>query len=125
MKFEIVPAFRKKSYYSLLLFIFFACNQPSEKRIPSSTKLDIADSLKIKLLGKWGGIGESIPVWEIKQDSIYYYDRSITYPYSIIDGNIIVDFYSSRGILKNILVINDTIFFENELGVPIRGYRFR
>ena len=81
------------------------------------------DSLKKTLNGEWGGLNEYPPVWNIKMDSIYYYDRSQAYSYKIVNNDLIINLPASKGILKNIFVINDTIFFLDEQGNQIKGYR--
>jgi hypothetical protein len=83
------------------------------------------DSLKKNLIGKWGGLHESMPVWNIKMDSIYYYDRAKNYSYKIINNDLIINIPGSKGVLKNIFVIKDTIFFLDEQGNQVRGYRFK
>lgn len=107
----------------LLTLIFIACNQQNTKNEPSK-KMTMDDSLKTRLIGKWGGIGEDTPVWDIMPDSIYYYDRSTAYPYKILNGDFIIDLPVSKGILKHITVIKDTMSFLDEQGNEIKGYRF-
>ena len=86
--------------------------------------MTLDDSLKIKLIGIWGGLGEESPVWDIRHDSIYYYERSTAYPYEILNGNFIIYQPVSKLILRNISVIIDTMYFLDELNNPITGYRF-
>lgn len=112
-----------KGIYFVLTLIFIACNQ-HDKKNTSSKKVTMEDSLKIKLIGKWGGIGEGTPVWDIRPDSIYYYERSAAYPYKILNGDFIINLPSSKGVLKQISVIKDTMFFLDEQGNTIKGYRF-
>ena len=109
--------------YFQLTFIFIACNQYDKRNI-SPKKMTIDDSLKIELIGKWGGLGENTPVWKIGPDSIYYYDQSTSYPYKILNGDFIIDFFSSKGTLKHMVVIKDTMYYLDEQGIMIRGYRF-
>lgn len=92
--------------------------------MPSKTKTG-EDSLEPNLIGKWGGLGEKSPVWNIMHDSIYYYEHSAAYPYQILDGDLIIHFPKSRGVLKHITVNKDTMSFVDEQNNTIRGYRFR
>lgn len=112
-----------KRIYFLLTLIFAACDQQDSKNIPSK-KMAADDSLKINLIGKWGGLGESTPVWNIMPDSIYYYDRSTAYPYKILNGDFIIYLPESKGVLRHVTVIKDTMSFLDEQNNTIKGYRF-
>jgi len=83
-----------------------------------------SEELKNKLIGKWGGLGEKSPVFKITSDSIYYYDRLKSYKYEILSGDMIISFPESKGFLKRVSVINDTMFFFDEFPDTIRAYRF-
>lgn len=76
-------------------------------------------------MGQWGGLKEDSPIWEIRRDSIYYFQHSKAYPYKIVNRDLIINFPESRAILKNISVISDTLFFSGEEGLQIRAYRFK
>jgi hypothetical protein len=104
--------------------ILIGCNtqQPVESKAKTSSKLD---SLKNALLGRWGGLGEESPVWEITMDSIYYFQELKSYRYEILNNNFIIYRQESKGILKNISVIKDTMTFYHEDGLKVTGYRFR
>jgi hypothetical protein len=109
----------------IISLIFISCNDnPSYKTSPAKNNFK-EDTLKPKLIGLWGGLGEDVPVWEIKSDSIYYFEQSAAYPYKIIDNDLIIDYPQSLTVLKDIYVINDTLFFLDEQGVVTRGYRFK
>ena len=83
------------------------------------------DDLKTKLIGHWGGLGEDGPVWEIKNDSIYYYQEKKTYPYQIVDKDLVIERPESKGVLRNISVTKDAMIFYDEQGFQIKGYRFK
>lgn len=106
------------------VLFFNSCNQ---KTYNSSVYHYVNDSLKNSLIGNWGGLNESIPVWNIKMDPIYYYERSKAYSYKIINNDLIINLPTSQGILKNIyvIIIKDTIFFLDAQGNQIKGYRIK
>ncbi len=107
-----------------LTLTFISCSQHDTKNKPSK-KLDIDDSLISKLIGKWGGIRESTPVWDIRHDSIYYYDRSTAYPYKILNGDFIIDLPESKAVFEDISVVKDTMFFiDAQAHILIRAYRW-
>lgn len=58
-------------------------------------------------------------------DSIYYYDKSKAYPYKMINDDLIINLPASPGRLKHVFVIKDTIFFTEEQGNQVKGYRFK
>ncbi|HKO79597.1 MAG TPA: hypothetical protein VJU78_04340 [Chitinophagaceae bacterium] len=123
MKYQLSRNYTLKGIYFLVTLMFVACDQPDSKNTPSKT-MTADDSLKINLIGKWGGLGESIPVWNIMPDSIYYYGRSAAYPYQILNGDFIIYLPESKGVLKHITVIKDTMSFLDEQNNTIKGYRF-
>lgn len=108
-----------------VLFPIFllSCNSQDHKNFTKNTIT--VNSLKNNLLGSWGGLGESIPVLEIGIDSIYYYQEKKAYPYKVVDRNLIIERTESKGVLRNISVIEDTMIFYDEQGLLIKGYRFR
>ena len=113
-----------KGIYFVLTLIFLACNQ-HDKKNTLSKKLTMDDSLKIKLIGKWGGIREDTPIWDIRSDSIYYYDRSTAYPYKILNGDFIIDFPEPGAVFEDISVVKDTMFFiDAQAHISVRVYRF-
>lgn len=81
------------------------------------------DPLRMKLLGLWGG--KDGPIWEIKTDSIYYFNESKAYPYKLINGDFVIYRTNITGTLWNISVSGDTLKFDDEQGLPVRGYRCR
>lgn len=114
-----------KYIFIIITLKLISCNgSPSYKTSQEkvSTK---EDTLKPKLIGIWGGLGEDVPVWEIKSDSVYYFEQSAAYPYKIVDNDLIIDYPKSITVLKDIYVIKDTLFFLDEQGILTKGYRFK
>ena len=89
------------------------------------------DSFRNSLIGKWGGLNESEPVWRISHDSIYNYEQNKSYPYEIIGNDLVFDNGLSKPNLKDITVINDTLFYhmkaslDKEIYITVRGFRYR
>jgi len=108
----------------LLILSLTACNEHVE-----SSKMPIViskeDSIKNTLIGRWGGLGESNPVWEIRKDSIYYFQHSRAYFYKILNHDLIIDFRETQAKFLNINVIKDTLFFSDEQGYLTKAYRFK
>jgi hypothetical protein len=109
----------------VIAFLFYVSCNTQNSNDATTKKVMKVDSLKTKLLEHWGGLGEDSPVWEIKNDSIYYYQEKKTYPYQIIGKDLVVERPESKGVLRNISVVSDTMIFYDEQGLPIKGYRFK
>lgn len=115
----------KKKILSITLFgvglilsiIFISCS--NEK---GGTALE-NENLKRKLIGKWGGLGEEVPVFYFTADSIYYYDRLKSYSYKILNDDVIIYFPGYKGMLKRVTIVKDTMFFFDDLPDTIRAYR--
>lgn len=105
-------------------FIFFVgCNNAdTNEKTKHHTNVD---TIKNKLLGQWGGLGEDSAVWEISFDSIYYLQEKKSYPYKIVGNDLVVERNESKGFLRNISVIEDTMTFNDEQGLATKGYRFK
>ncbi len=119
---------KKSLYYFIFLItqliLFVACNTAQKDAdIDKISKTE--DSIQNNFVGKWGGLGEALPVWDIRKDSIYYYQYSKAYAYKIINKNMVINFGNSVALLKNITVKNDTLFFIDDVGLLIKGYRFK
>lgn len=112
-------------FIPLIGLLLMSCNLNQNSTQEEPSKFSCIDSLKVNLLGQWGGLKEDSPVWDIRKDSIYYFERSAAYPYRILDHNMIIDLPGSKGILKNISVVKDTMYFLDEQGGLIKGYRFK
>ena len=80
--------------------------------------------MKNKLIGKWGRLAEEGPVFYITSDSIYYYDKLKSFSYEILNGDVIINFPTSKGRLKRVAVINDTMFFFDEFPDTIKAFRY-
>lgn len=114
-----------KTIYLLLLLLIVSCNGDPMVKKNTSQESPITDSLKTTIIGRWGGLGEKYPVLEIRKDSIYFFDRKESFPYTISKGNLIIGFPDSKVALINIHVKGDTLFSEDEKGFITKGYRFR
>jgi hypothetical protein len=106
----------------LIVVIFFtACkNNNAIKEVSIATT---NDSLISTIVGKWGGdTGE--PVWEIKKDSIHYYNEKKSYYYLIHEKDMIVLYKEGPYMLHNIHTVNDTLFFDiNNEGMITKAFR--
>lgn len=110
----------------LLAALLISCNEPPKKAkilqpILKNDSLNIKDSL----IGKWGALNGKSPVWDIRKDSIYYFERSTAYPYKIINCDFVIYFTDHSAALRNIKVVRDTMFFLDENGQTVKGYRFK
>lgn len=114
-----------KIIFFIIIVFTSSCNSNSNKQSKISESITSEDSLKKKLIGKWGGLGEDKPVFYIKQDSIYYYNRATAYPYKIVNKNLLIDLPEITGRFNNISVVADTLFFYDDQGILTKGYRFK
>ena len=114
-----------KIIFFLTVLIWSSCKETSNKRNTNSESISSEDSLKNTLIGRWGGLGENRPVFDIKKDSIYYFKRNAAYPYKIVNNNFLIDLPETVGILNNVSVAKDTLFFYDEQGILTKGYRFK
>lgn len=108
------------------VFLFAKCHGHKEGNYLGGNK-DVQSNIIIEnnLIGKWGGLDEKTPVWDIRKDSIYYFQHLKVYSYEIINKNMIINFGNSSTVLKNIHVKKDTLFFVDDAGLLIKGYRFK
>ena len=106
----------------LLMSSLLGCKEMPNGKLRPETIKDSSSGLRNKLIGKWGGLGESKPVFEIRKDSICYFQQSTKYPYKIVNHDFVIFFPDHEGILRNIRVDHDTIFFYDDYGLK-RGYR--
>lgn len=114
-----------KNIYFVTLLTVISCTNLNVRKEFKNFNFDNSDSLKRTILGRWGGPGESEPVFEIHMDSIYYFDRKASYPYRIDEGDLIIQFSHSIGVFKEIHSIGDTLIFGDDQGLIIKGYRFK
>ncbi len=105
----------------LLLVLIFAlsCNN---SQTTNDTKFD---GLQTKIIGLWGGLGEDSPVWQIKKDSIYYFEEKKSYACRLDDGSLSINYNGRTFFLKDISVIEDTLIFYDEHNIKTFAYRFR
>ena len=108
--------------FFLIIFVLYSCRDVNNSKKKYN---NVLVDTSLFLMGKWGGAGENSPVWDIQKDSIYYYQRQKAYPYKYVNGDLIIDLGESKGVLHKVRVVLDTLFFYDEQGNPIRGYRFR
>jgi len=107
----------------LCILLFASCNSKTSNKLTKQESK--VDSLKNTLLGQWGGLGENSPVLKINIDSIYYYEENKSYPYKIVDKDLIIERLETKGVLRNISVNKDTLIFYDEQGLTTKGYRFK
>jgi hypothetical protein len=107
---------------SIALFIL-SCNEPTSKNNLQGGDKVKEDSLKSTLLGMWGDLHS--PSFDIRKDSIHFFESPGTYPYKISKGNLIILFSETTDELRNIHVIKDTLYFINEQGLKIKGFRLK
>ncbi len=113
-------------YTVFFAFLFASCNDVEDRHNPINKKVtESQNETESKIIGKWGGLGEESPVWDIRKDSIYYFQHSKAYAYKILNKNMHINFGNTSTILKNINVKSDTLFFIDDVGLLIKGYRFR
>ena len=106
----------------LIIVSILSCNSKNK----SSVELTHQDTLKNNILGVWGGASkENPPAFEIRKDSIYYFNRDSAYSYNIVNNDMIINFPHSKAMYGNIYAIKDTLFFSEGPGTLIRGYRFK
>ena len=112
---------RKK--ISLLLFVIYtSCNHHHSPMIVENSNID---TLKNKIIGLWGGLGEDSAVWNIKADSIYYLQQSAAYPYKLIADSLMIYFPDHTATLHNLSAIQDTLTFKDGMGFKTFAYRFK
>lgn len=96
-----------KNSFIICLLIIAAC----QHKEVANNKNNRIDSLKKTLIGNWGGFDEDDPIWKITYDSIYAYSENKSYPYSIIETDLVINMNKSYPKLKHISVNKDTLFF--------------
>ena len=107
-------------------YLFNSCNSIQYDTKQRQKYLeDYKAILKQNLLGKWGGLGENKPIWDIKKDSIFYFDSSKSYAHKVVGKDLIIQYENTRVVFRNIQVNMDTLFFiEPDSGLPTTAYRF-
>lgn len=113
MKFKVI----------ILIILISSCQTNLKERKNLLQKITPEDSLKLTIIGKWGGL-EGEPVWKIEKDSMYYYGEKKSYPYTIKSNDMIVSYKEGPFILKSIHTLKDTLMFTTDYGGVIRAFRF-
>jgi hypothetical protein len=111
--------------FFILSFLLLACTDNANRESHEKKKNENQEINENSIIGQWGGLGEKIPVWDIRKDSIFYYQHLKSYPYKISDNNMLINFEDSITTLRNVIVKKDTLFFTDDAGLFIKGYRFK
>lgn len=112
----------------LLIISLIGCKESPKGKISPQAIKDSSLSLRDSLLGEWGGLGESRPVWDIRKDSIYYFQKSTAYPYKIINRDLVIFFPNNNHSfeLRSIKVEHDTLLYVDAgVGMLVKAYRFK
>ena len=96
--------------------ILFAC-----KKKKGVKKLEY--TLETRIIGNWGGKNEGSPIWLFSKDSIYYYQFQKSFKYEIINQDLFIEFNDNITVLKDISIIEDTLYFKDESNLKIEAYR--
>jgi hypothetical protein len=110
-------------FLPILFFIFLAGCSTQRQKIDPRTY-----SIKNRIIGKWGGLGEDSPVLRIDKDSVFYFGILKSYPYQWVDRSLVIDCsidFGRKSILGSISINNDTMYYllDNKLWDKI--YRFK
>lgn len=112
-----------KSCFFLAIILFQSCQSEVEDRKLQNSGINKEDSLISTLIGNWGSSDGDVAIWHIQKDSIYFFEHSKNYHYEIVNLDMLIYQDKSKGYLFNIHVTGDTLIFENELGMVIKGFR--
>ncbi len=77
------------------------------------------------VVGKWGALNGSDPLFTFSSDSFFVNDISKGYHYQIINKSIIIDYPNVFRVLRNVKVNEDTLSFIDDYGVVVKGYRIQ
>lgn len=84
------------------------------------------NELNNAIIGKWGGLGEERPVWEITNDSFYFKVTSKVTTYEIFKNDVIIHNPEMTTVLSNVRIIGDTLLFRDKMGdMEIRVFRIK
>ena len=109
--------------FAAILSLLSCTDASSNKKRARETK---TDSLRLQLIGKWGGLGEDSPVWEITADSIHFFGAGETFPWKLSGADLIINRNGPSLIFSKVSVIRDTmIFFNEDTSASISSYRFK
>jgi hypothetical protein len=104
---------------TLSLAFFFSCGHDDSTHHASKI-----DSLRKNIVGLWGGLNEDRPYWNIRLDSIYYYQEGKAYKYNLYEDSLVIQFPDHFASLNHINVIADTLAFYIDVG-KVYAYRFK
>ena len=104
------------------LIIFLLITAGCQNKEPVKIEITKIDSIKKSLIGKWGGLGESTPVWKITYDSLYKYGENKSYSYIMSGNDLVVGTSEFQFKLKDISVNGDTLYFYTRVSVEEEIY---
>ncbi|MFN8291659.1 MAG: hypothetical protein U0U70_15485 [Chitinophagaceae bacterium] len=114
--------------FASILIIFFLTNCTNGKVKTTQDGLTFYDSLKKNIIGKWGG-EKGGPVFEIRQDSIYYFDKDSSFLYKLNGDTFLVHLPNQDSIVVfgKLRVVGDTlqIIDFNMNNFITYGFRYR
>ncbi|MDN3655545.1 hypothetical protein QWZ08_07905 [Ferruginibacter paludis] len=114
-----------KLVYLISILFFSSCIENGKQ----NQKISFEDSVNNTLIGKWGGASDSRPVWEIRKDSIYYFEHSKAYSYKIVGDDMIINLPENQAKFENIHVIRnpirDTLLFFKQPGLTVQAVRYK
>ena len=76
-------------YYLFVVLILSACSDSGRDNV---TLHNPKNTFAKDLIGDWGGKNEDSPVFRFKDDSVHYYQRHRSYPYTLQDSTLIFHF---------------------------------
>ena len=121
---------RFKIYFIQFFLLLASCNQtPKGTAHPEKDPVlnRYYDSLKKKLMGKWGG-GEEPPGMDIGADSIFFYHLGSAHPYRLNRDTLIVRFLDrdTDVVFGRITIKKDTlIWYNSNEGFSTYAYRHK
>ncbi|UAY50625.1 hypothetical protein [Ferruginibacter albus] len=112
----------KKILFAIVMFSSCTNNHNTVK----SVSLGKEDSLKVNLIGEWGG-NENTAIMVFEKDSMYFTNRKQHYSYKIDSTDIIIKLEIHEYKMKNVSIIKDTFqFYSADLPtIPIKSYRVK
>jgi len=106
----------RQLFFFLSISFLFSCNSQlkTEKHVTS------VNSLSLAIQGDWGGFDG--PTWAFGPDSVFYYSENKSYYYFIHHNDAIVLYKNGPFKLKNIRILNDTLFCGVD-GINVKFFR--
>jgi hypothetical protein len=106
----------------VLTVVLPACNNSRKEDIANGKK---DNTLKAALIGQWRSPAKQRPTYDITEDSIYHFGQDKTYPYKLENNDLILIENGFQVRLSNIIVMRDTLVFENPPGTSIAAIHFK